>query len=218
MTLESSKNLSGIGAFLLFIGLLGFIFEPLLGIAAFIGVIILLMGVHGLADYYKDRSIFNYALFTFIALVIGVVVTLGAFVYLFFLTSFGTDFISLIYPGFNGDWTTLPNLAFNADLDPTALTPYVGPLIEVVAIMWVFTMVAGFLGWQSLKGLATKTKISLFSTAGLLMFIGSVLTILLIGVFLIVAAVLLMTLAFFRLKPSPPESTSPPTILQPTLT
>jgi uncharacterized membrane protein len=49
------------------------------------------------------------------------------------------------------------------------------------------------------------------------MFIGSVLTILLIGVFLIVAAVLLMTMAFFRLKPAPPETTTSPIMQQPTV-
>jgi uncharacterized membrane protein len=210
MTLQSNKNLSFIGSLLILLGLLGFIFEPLFAIASFVGFILLLAGLHGLSDYYKDRAIFNNGLFAFIALIIGVVVTVAGFVYLFFLTTFGTDLMALLYPGFTGDWTNLPNLTFDANLEPTVLIPYIGPIVEVFAIMWIFTMVAGFLGWQALKGLSKKVSVGLFSTAGMLLFIGAVLTIMVIGVFLIIVAVLLMTIAFFQLKPQPePPVTSP---------
>jgi uncharacterized membrane protein len=215
MTLQSSKNLSFIGSLLILLGLLGFIFEPLFAIASFVGFILLLAGLHGLSDYYKDRAIFNNGLFAFIALIIGVVVTVAGFVYLFFLTTFGTDLMALLYPGFTGDWTNLPNLTFDANLEPTALIPYIGPIVEVFAIMWIFTMVAGFLGWQALKGLSKKASIGLFSTAGMLLFIGAVLTIMVIGVFLIIVAVLLMTIAFFQLKPQPEPPTTLPVSPQP---
>jgi uncharacterized membrane protein len=215
MILDSSRNFGGIGAILLLVAALGFFVEPLIALVGFVGAIFLLIALHGLADYYKERGIFNNALFSFVFLIVGVVATLAAFIYLFFLTSFGTSFLSLLYPGFNGDWTTLPNLTFNQNLNPTDLIPYFGPLLSVIAIIWVFAIISGFFAWRSLKTASTKTHVGLLSTGGLLLFVGALLAVVVIGLILMGIAFLLLAVGFFQIKPQPPQPL-PPSPPQPT--
>ena len=62
MTLESSKTLGGIGAILMFIGVLPFI-QLLWVIVDIIGAILVLVALHGLANYYKEAGIFSNALY-----------------------------------------------------------------------------------------------------------------------------------------------------------
>jgi uncharacterized membrane protein len=66
MELESSKNLGGVGALLIFIG-------PLLtalpgiggytGLLSLVGAILVLIAFKGFADYYRESGIFNNALY-----------------------------------------------------------------------------------------------------------------------------------------------------------
>ena len=61
LTLESSKTLGGIGAILLFIGVIPFIqYSWVIGI---IGAILILVALRGLANYYKEGGIFSNALY-----------------------------------------------------------------------------------------------------------------------------------------------------------
>ena len=66
-SLESSKSLAGIGAILLI-----FSFIPVVGI---IGIILLLIGMKGIADYYKEPSIYQNALWGVIFGIIGIIAT-----------------------------------------------------------------------------------------------------------------------------------------------
>src|SRR5512136_3023438 len=74
MMFETSKNLSGIGALLIVIGSLSFI-VPYAGVLSLIGLILLLIGLKGLADYYQEGGIFNNALYALILGIVGVVAT-----------------------------------------------------------------------------------------------------------------------------------------------
>ena len=77
MTFESSKNLSAIGALLLVIGAaLGFVWS-FSGILSLIGIILLLIGLKGLANFYKEEGIFNNALYSIIIAIVGCVVGIG---------------------------------------------------------------------------------------------------------------------------------------------
>ena len=79
-SLESRKNLAGIGSIL---SLLGFI--PTVGwVIAIVGVILLLMGIKGLASYYQDDAIYRNALSGLICYAIAIVfaaVAIGAFAF-----------------------------------------------------------------------------------------------------------------------------------------
>jgi len=62
-----------------------------------------------------------------------------------------------------------------------------------------------------LTSLAEKTGVGLFGTTGLILLIGAVLTIILIGFLLLWVALILLTVAFFSIKPepTPPPPTAP---------
>jgi uncharacterized membrane protein len=210
MTLESSKNLGGIGAILLVIGAPAFFVQPILSVIGIVGIVLMLISLNGLSGYYQERGIFANALYGFIALIIGVIVTFAAIAYLLFYTSFITDLVSTIYPGFNGDWSTLPNLNPNTNVNPNYLIPFIGPILSIVAFLWIFIIIDSFFIWRSLKTLAWKSTVSLFATAGILLLIGSFLVIAFgLGLLLMWIGVFLMAIAFFKLKQLPEQPISP---------
>ena len=202
MTLESSRNLGGIGAILLLVGSLPFIGTVSFGILAIVGVILLLISLHGFADYFKERGTFNNFLFGVIAGVVGVIITAATFVYLFFYTSMVTEFLYKIYPTWNGDWTTLSGLTpVTNNIVPSDVVPFIGSFLLVLAVFWIFIIIAAFFVRRSLKNLSMKTSVGLMSTGALLLLIGAVLTIVVIGIFLMWIAILLIAIAFFQIKP-----------------
>jgi uncharacterized membrane protein len=211
LTLDSNKNLAGIGAILVVIGLAGIVVEPFIIPLSIVGVIMLLFGIRGLADYYKEKEIFTNALSSFIVLVVGAIVVFAAFTYIFIYTPVGTGVISAFYTGFNGDWTNLPNLTPNPNITSTDLLPYIGPLYALLAILCVFASLASYFAWRSLKTLAKKANVGLLSTAGLILFIGAILTSIFIGFLLMWLAFLLIAVAIYQIKPvSEPSAEAPP--------
>ena len=46
--------------------------QPLFAFIGIVGIILLLIALHGLAEVYRDRAIFNNALIAFIAVIVGV--------------------------------------------------------------------------------------------------------------------------------------------------
>jgi uncharacterized membrane protein len=219
VTLDSSKTLGGIGAILLFIGVITFFAQPLLAILGLIGIILILVAMHDLANYYKESGIFNNALYGFIAGIVGIVVTGITFVYLFFYTSVLTDFLYKIYPGWNGDLSTLSGLTANtSNISLSDAAPILGSFFLVLAVLWIFSIIAAFFARRSLKVLSAKASVGLFSTAALLLLIGAFLAIAFIGFILMWIALLLIAIAFFQIKPQPeqPVATMAPSPSTPT--
>jgi uncharacterized membrane protein len=209
MTLESSKTLGSVGAILLFIGMIPF-GEPYLGVVALIGLVLVLVAFYGLADYYKENEMFNNALYGFIAAIVGVAAAAIAIVYVFFYTSIFTDFLHEIYPGWNGSWSSLVGLKPTiSNITASNIKPILGAVFSVLAILWIFLMISAFFSRRSLNKLATKTSVGLFSTAGLLLITGAILTIVLIGFLLVWVAVLLMAIAFFEIRSQPEQPVAP---------
>ena len=207
MTLESSKNLGGIGALLIVIGSLGFA-VPYAGILSLIGLILLLIGLKGLADFYNEGSIFNNALYSIILAIVGVVVAIATLVItaLAALSSIGIDLSNV------SDWTTLgTDLAsqFTNFGDFSALWTLIGATVSALVILFVFAIIAVLFFRKSLNQLSSKTGVGLFGTAGLLMLIGAVLTIVVIGALLIWISWILVTVAFFQIREQPTQATSP---------
>ena len=210
MTLESSKNLGGIGAILIVIGMLGFA-VPYAGILALVGLILLLIGLKGLADYYKEGGIFNNALYAIILAIVGGVVAIATVVVTAFaaFSSIGIDLANVT------DWTTFGTELTSRFTDFTnfsAIWTLVGALVAALVIIFVFAIIAVIFFRKSLKQLSSKTGVGMFSTAGLLMLIGAVLTIIVIGAVLIWIAWILVAVAFFsiRAQPTQPTQTAPP--------
>jgi uncharacterized membrane protein len=199
MSLETSKILGGIGAILMFIGVIPVVSSY--GVIELIGLILVMVALYNLASYYAEGGIFNNALYGLIAGIVGVVAAVGV-VFIAVLTSL-TNFIETIFPGWNGDWTALSGLTPDpSKISFEAIGPFLAGLFATLLILWVFAIIATFFVRRSLVSLSAKSGVGLFSTAGLLMLIGAVLIIALgIGLLLIWIGALLLAIAFFQMKP-----------------
>ncbi len=123
MTIETSKTLGGVGALLMFIGIIPVINSY--GVIELVGLILVMVALYNLASYYTERGIFNNALYGLIAGIVGGVIAVGV-VILSVLTSL-TDFLYTIYPSWNGDWSALSGLTpdtSNLSLDAIGAFPY----------------------------------------------------------------------------------------------
>ena len=220
MSLESSKNLGGIGAILILIGTLATTYT--FGILTLIGVILVFIALNGLANYYKDRGIFTNAIYSLVAGIVGVVVAAAAALYIIFDTTILTGLLQKIYPTWNGSWSTISSLRgmtpVTSNITASDIASVLGAVFLVLVILWVFAIVAAFFARRSLKTLSSKASVGLFSTGGLLLIIGAFLTIIFIGVILMWVAALLIAIGFFQIKPQPeqPAATAAPPPSTPT--
>jgi len=208
MTFETSKTLGGIGAILIFIGVF-----PLIntyGIVEIIGAILVLYALHDFANIYRESGIFSNALYGIVVAIVGGVVT--AVLAFAVVISNLKDLVTQLYPGWNGDWSTLQGMTPNTNIDPSAIFPLIGGLIAVLVVVWIVAIIASFFIYRSLKQVSNKSNVGLFGTAGLLLLIGAIIPF--VGLFLMWISALLLTIAFFTLKapeqPMAPPAPSPP--------
>jgi uncharacterized membrane protein len=216
VTLNSSKNLGGVGALLLFIGIFPHI--NYFGIVDIIGVILILIALHGFASYYKESGIFNNAMYGVFAGIAGIVI--AAVIGIAIVLPNITSFLEKLYPSWNGSLSTISSLSgmtpVTSNIKFSDVAPFIAAAIAVIVILWIFEIIAAFFVRRSLTQVSSKTSVGLFSTAGLLLLIGAALTIVIIGLLLIWIAALILTIAFFTMKPQSEQpsmatATSPPT-------
>ena len=208
MDFETSKNLGGIGAILMFIGFILPTFASGFGlILPIVGLILTLVSLKGFADYYSEAGIFNNFLYGTIAGIVGIVVAGLAFVFVVFTML--TDFLYSIFPTWNGDLSSLTGLTPDVTaIDPTAIMPFLSAFLLILVILFFTAIIVAIFMRKSLNSLSAKAGVGLFGTTGLLLLIGAVLTIIAIGFILIWIALLIMTIAFFSMKPQE-QSTAP---------
>jgi len=199
MSIETSKTLGGIGAILMFIGVIPV--ANIYGVIELVGLILVMIALYNIGNYYTEKGIFNNALYGLIAGIVGGVVAVGA-IFITVLTSLET-FLYEIFPSWNGDWTALSGLTPDpSNIDLGAIGSLLGGLLATLLILWVFAIIATFFVRRSLISLSAKSGVGLFSTAGLLMLIGAVLIIALgVGLLLIWISTLILAIAFFTMKP-----------------
>jgi len=193
MDIQTNKWIGGIGTLLFIIGCVAF-FSPVVGgLLELIGLILILVALNGFADYYKEKGIFNNALYSIIILIVGVVITAGIviFVAVDFLESLGLDLTN--WQSFQSvDWASLMTLDKILDL--------VGNLIIALVVIFIILIIAMLFLRKSLDLLAVKTGVKMFGTTGLIFLIGAVFTIVLIGFILIFVALILLMISFFSIK------------------
>ena len=208
MTIETSKTLGGVGALLMFIGVMPFL--NFFGVIEIIGLVFVMVAIYNLARDYQEEAIFNNALYGFITGIVGVVISLSV-VIITVLTSV-TDFMYALFPDWNGDWTALSGLTPDrSNLSLEDIAPFLSGIFAVLIILWVSAIIAVFFARRSLGRLSVKTGVGLFSTAGLLLLIGAVLIILFaVGLILIWVSTLLLAIAFFQINPQPEKPVTPP--------
>ena len=186
MSLDSDRTLGGVGALLVAVGS----FFPFLSL---VGIILVLVAMRGLADYYKESSLFKNALYGFIFGIIGVVAAIVLFV-LYFFSLFATSTTS------NG---TVPVAFF------TALNG-VGLLILILVVVLIFFVIQALFYRRAFNILSDKSGEKMFRTAGVLVFVGAILTIVLVGFVLLFIGWILATVAFFSIKtPTAPQERPP---------
>jgi uncharacterized membrane protein len=207
MDLEASKNLGGIGAILLLVGTLPVLSSYSFGVLALVGIVIILVALNSLANIYKERGIFNNSLYGLIVGIVGAVI--AAVVIVVAVLSNLKTLLEQVYPSWNGQWSSLSSLSGMTPntsnlTSSTVVSVFEGVLVAFV-ILWIFIIVWAFFVRRSLKTLADKSSVGLFSTAGLLLIIGAFLTIVIIGLLIMWIGVLLMVIAFFQMKPQPEQ-------------
>lgn len=166
MSLESNKTLGGVGAILLAI--------PFLSL---IGIILVLIAMKGMGDYYDDEDIFRNALYGFIFGFVGVI----ALVAVILMFAFGFTTVSTI---------TTPSNAFGFS--------GFGLFILTFIILYVFSLIGAIFYKKSLDLLSEKSNEQMFRTAGLILLIGAIIPI--IGEILRLVAWILAAVGFFNIK------------------
>lgn len=197
MNFETSKNLGGVGAILIFVSVLLSYASVFSGAVSLVGLILVLIALKGFADYYNEAGIFNNALYGVITVIVGGVVTIGvAFIALVdFLSELGLSFANVADWSAeltSIDWTTV---GFNI------IGNFIAYILLALVVLFVFVIITAILLRKSLGLLSAKSGVGLFGTTGLLMLIGAVLTIIAIGLVLIWIATLILAIAFFSMKP-----------------
>ena len=209
MTLESSKTLGGVGALLMFIGVLPYV--SYFGIIEIIGAILVLVALHGFASIYKESGIFDNALYGMIAGIAGVVLAVVAGIAIVLPNI--KDFLLKLFPSWNGDWSTISSFSGmtpnTSNIGFGDVIPFITAAIVIIAVLWIFAIIAAFFVRRSLKQLSARTNVGLFSTTGMLLLAGAVLIIVFgLGLLLLWIAALILAIAFFTMKP---QETQPPT-------
>jgi uncharacterized membrane protein len=211
MTFESSKTLGGIGAILLFIGVIPFVqYTWIIGI---VGGILVLYALRNFANYYRERGIFSNALYGVAVAVLGSIVA-GVLAVAVVLSNI-TDLLMQLYPGWNGEWSTLQGMTPDTtNFDISNILPLISGALVVLVIVWVIAIISAFFIYRSLKQVSNKSNGGLFGTAGLILLIGAIIPI--IGLILMWISALLLAIAFFTLKPSEQTITAASSPPQPT--
>jgi len=216
MTLESAKIMGGVGSLLVVIGGIVSFRAPFVSLLGLVGIILILIALHNMADFYGERGIFSNALYAFIVGIIGAVAFIGTLVVA--LITFLSSLPSWAQPYVNArDWQGL-GTAFRQHI--TNLSSFwsvfgsvVLTLVIALVVLCVFLVIAMFFFRRSLVQLSAKTNVDFFGTTGLLMLVGAILTIVLVGFLIIWIGWILLTIAFFSIRetaPAQPTSMNPP--------
>jgi uncharacterized membrane protein len=206
MTLESSKNLGGIGAILMFIGVLPYV--SFYGIISLVGLILVLVAMYGLANYYRESGIFNNALYGVITAIVGGIVFVAVAVYALF--DFLTQLGLTIGLGNMTDWVTGLTQMDWTNIGFSLIGSFAAYILLDLVLLFVFIVITAILLRKSLGLLSAKSGVGMFGTTGTLILVGAILTIIAIGLLLLWIALLLLAVAFFSIRtqqaPPPPPT------------
>lgn len=212
ISFETAKVLGLLGAIFMVVSLFGGSSGNALGVA---GLLLLLISFHEFADIYRDQSIFKNVLYGIIIFIVGVIIT-GAIIGIAAagaLTQIGIQISSWSDPT---AWQSIDWNSLNFD----TLAPYFAAIGVALVIMFILMVVAAFFIRKSFKEMALRSGVEMFATAGTLLLVGAILTIIFVGFILLWVAMILLAIAFYRLRaelpapypspaPSPPPSTPP---------
>lgn len=164
--------LGGVGALLIVVGavfslfsLASYVFPPVsvvfagvavvLGVLSFVGFIMFMIALNGLASYYGDRGIFDNALYGIIVFVVGCVVSAMVAVAILVFFAIGSGWRIMAAP---------PLTEFSPFVYGLMIGVYVGSAVFGFVYAWFFR--------RAFNRLAAKSQVDLFRTGGLLFMVG----------------------------------------------
>jgi uncharacterized membrane protein len=173
-SVESHKNLAGIGSILL-----------IFPVVSIVGIILVFIGMKGLSEDYKESAIYQEALW---GLIFGIIASVALAAGIILAIPIG-----IFTFGFGAIVVTLGTLV----------------------VVFIFYVMMAMHFKRAFSILAQKTGEHSFETAANLLWIGAILTIVVVGFFLIFIAWIFATIGFFSIKttnqPTQPYSyTAPP--------
>ncbi len=195
MTIESNRLLGGVGALLMVVSYISSLLSLVqffvpnsafamvgapLGLLSLVGLILFMIAMNGLANNYKDRGIFDNALYWIITSIVGAVVTVVVAVVVAF--SVLSRVIGTLIPLTPG---TPPPMS--AVLD--AFQPYIGYFIPVGVVAFAVGVVSVLFIMRAFNKLAAASGVLLFRTVALLFLAGIAVT----GAVGLLAALLIVT-------------------------
>jgi len=201
MDLKQIKIIGGIGAIMVLL-----FFIPVFGwVSSIAGTVLVLVALSSMSKLLKEAKIFtNYLIATILSFVSVVVPVASAVALLMKLRlSNGLKLFG------NGLLRGLPNRGWmplykNWNFDGTVLSALRGHLwiaLLVALAIWAIIIVAGYFAKSSLEKVSEKIKDTNFKTAGLLLFIGSILLPFFgVGAIIIVTGFVFEAIGFFSLK------------------
>jgi uncharacterized membrane protein len=209
MELNMIKNIGGVGALLLFITILPYVnVINFFGVLSLIGIILLLIAAKGLANFYNEGGIFNNALYGTVLSIVGVVAFVGILFYS--LLSLFSGWTTIGAGDLTGFLSSITDVTGFASLAFGDILGFLSGIIIALVILFIFVVIAAVFFRKSMGLTAKKTGVGLFGTAGMLILIGAILTIIIIGVFLLWISLLLIAIAFFQIRAQPAQASGPP--------
>ena len=144
-----------------------------------VGIILVLVGMRTLSSAYNDESIWKNTLYAVIFGIIGIIAS-------------GLTLASLFFGGiFAG-----VELGFEAGLGAFG---FIAGILVFLVVAFIFYLLEAIYIRRAFDTLSAKSGVGLFKTGGLLLLIGAILTIVLVGLFLIFIAWILILVAFFQI-------------------
>lgn len=151
-------------------------------IIGIVGIILVLIALKGLADNYGESAIYQNSLYGLIFYIIAVIVAAFVLIGAFFGGIFAGNLLALA-----------------------------GGMILAAVAMFIFYVLGAWFFKKSFNTLSAKSGENMFNTAGLLLFVGAILTIIFIGLILMLVAWILIAVGFFSIKSTqPPAAPAPP--------
>ena len=157
------------------------------GIVSFVGVILFLIAMHNLSEYYKAPGIFRNALWSFLTNIMGGVVLVVILIALTF------SMISALKSA-----TSLSGLGVKFLVD----------VVVILVAAFVVSIVSALLYMRAFNKLGDKSGVHSFRTAGTLYLIGTALTIVLVGPLIVWISWIFAVSGFSSLKPQTGETTT----------
>lgn len=181
---EYSRTLAAEGAILILLGLVPYV-GWILGI---IGVVLFLKGMKELSNYYQDESLYRNS-------------WTGVKFYIVALLAAGVAIAALVIgiataTGFTFADNFVPTVGFGVGLIA---------FLAGIVVAFVFYVLATSHLRRVFDTLAEKTGESSFTTAGILLWWGAILTIIVVGLLLILIAWIFATIGLFSMKPRPQQ-------------